>query len=364
MTWPFAAHSRPRALNLLMKTAVGPAYACASRINTENANSIQPCHYSVRPSLPEGRSSRSLPRQVDLDGNSTIESEHGELPSSTGLKAVRSRVSPSCQRPQRSAKFVLRFAPASKNIVLGDDKAEVTAKGCRCKRSSLTAGEFAVAVLMGTAIASWLHSFPAQAQGLQCSKVLRHQPEPDDGKVMIERICESNSRALHARKAGGVDGGQLVQIRVENNPKTALDPATRMEESLPCRACRWLPCQRDIPIGITIEKCECLDDHGNGTVKFRACSAQQAPTTLALANVLGPVRERGRSKPQSTKTASPCRISARRERYGLSTIFRIASRTSSAILRPDRRGHAQCVEFFLVEVNSGSLLCVSLYRTC
>src|SRR5262249_18008523 len=50
-------------------------------------------------------------------------------------------------------------------------------------------------------------------RALHCSKLLCHQPEPDDGKVMIERVCEPNSRALHDRKAGGVDGGQLVQIR-------------------------------------------------------------------------------------------------------------------------------------------------------
>ena len=44
----------------------------------------------------------------------------------------------------------------------------------------------------------------------------------------------------------------------------------------------FLPCQRDIPIGVAIEKCECLDDDGNGTVKLRACPAQQIPLLSRL----------------------------------------------------------------------------------
>ena len=74
-------------------------------------------------------------------------------------------------------------------------------------------GKIVLGLLLVMAIAPWLHSVPAQARALQCPRLLCHQPEPDDGKVMIERICEPNSHALHDRKAGGVDGGQLVQIR-------------------------------------------------------------------------------------------------------------------------------------------------------
>ena len=36
-------------------------------------------------------------------------------------------------------------------------------------------------------------------------QLLCHQPKPDNGKVVIERICKPNSRALHDRKAGGID---------------------------------------------------------------------------------------------------------------------------------------------------------------
>ena len=43
---------------------------------------------------------------------------------------------------------------------------------------------------------------------------LCHQPEPDDGEMMIERVCKPNSRALHDRKARGIDGRQFVQIRM------------------------------------------------------------------------------------------------------------------------------------------------------
>jgi len=35
---------------------------------------------------------------------------------------------------------------------------------------------------------------------------LAHQPEPDHGKVMIKRVCKSNSRTLHDGKAGGIHG--------------------------------------------------------------------------------------------------------------------------------------------------------------
>src|SRR6516225_12265607 len=118
----------------------------------------------------------------------------------------------------------------------------------------------------------------------QCSQLLCHQPEPDDGKVMIERICEPNSRALHGRKAGSVEGGQLVQIRASKIfPR--LFQVAQLAWKNPYRAGlvdSFLPCQRDIPTGVTIEKCECLDDYGNGTVKFRAHSAQQLPLLSRL----------------------------------------------------------------------------------
>src|SRR5262249_13302729 len=159
-----------------------------------------------------------------------------------------------------------------------------TAKRCRCKRSSLTAGELAVAVLMGGRSLPGCTPFRLKLRALQCSKLLCHQPKPNDGKVMIERVCEPNSRAPHDRKAGGVDGGQLVQIRASKIVPRLLQIA-QLAWKNPYRAGLvdgFLPCQRDIPIGVTIEKCECLDDHGNGTVKFRACPAQQLPLLSRL----------------------------------------------------------------------------------
>ena len=145
-------------------------------------------------------------------------------------------------------------------------------------------GKIVLGLLLVMTIASWLHSVPAQPRAFQCSQLLCHQTEPDDGKVMIERICEPNSRALHDRKAGGVDGGQLVQIRASKIfPR--LFQVAQLAWKNPYRAGlvdSFLPCQRDISIGVTIEKCECLDDYGNGTVKFRAHSAQQLPLLSRL----------------------------------------------------------------------------------
>src|SRR4051812_49531252 len=42
--------------------------------------------------------------------------------------------------------------------------------------------------------------------------VLRHEPETNHGKVMIEGVCKADSRTLHDRKAGRIDGGELVQF--------------------------------------------------------------------------------------------------------------------------------------------------------
>jgi hypothetical protein len=119
---------------------------------------------------------------------------------------------------------------------------------------------------------------------LQRSQLLCHQPESDDGKVVIERICEPDSRTLHDRKAGGIDGGQLVQVRASKVFPRLLQVARLARKNPYCAGFvdGFLPCQRDIPIGVAIEKCECLDDDGNGTVKLRACPAQQIPLLSRL----------------------------------------------------------------------------------
>ena len=101
---------------------------------------------------------------------------------------------------------------------------------------------------------------------------------------MIERVCKPDSRALHDGKAGGIDGRQLVQIRASKVLPRLLQVA-QLARKNPYHAGfvdSFLLCQRDIPIGVTIEKCECLDDDGNGTVKLRACPAQQIPLLSRL----------------------------------------------------------------------------------
>ena len=109
--------------------------------------------------------------------------------------------------------------------------------------------------------------------------LLCHYPKADDGKVMIERICDPNLRALHNREAGGIHGGQLVQIRAPKIFPRVLQVA-RLARKNPHGAelvdC-FLPCQRDIPIGISIEKRERLDDDGNGSVELCACPEQPVP---------------------------------------------------------------------------------------
>jgi hypothetical protein len=68
---------------------------------------------------------------------------------------------------------------------------------------------------------------------LQRSQLLHHQPEPDIGKVVIERICAPDSRAPLDRKAGGIDGGQLVQIRASKVFPRLLQVA-RLTRKNPC----------------------------------------------------------------------------------------------------------------------------------
>src|SRR6266849_6884515 len=114
--------------------------------------------------------------------------------------------------------------------------------------------------------------------------LLRHQPEPDHGKVMIERVCKTNSRALHDRKTGGIDGRQLMQVRTSKVLPRLLQIAQLAGKDFRGAGLidGFFPRQRHVPVGVAIEKCERLDDNGNGGVKLRARSVQQVPLLPCL----------------------------------------------------------------------------------
>jgi hypothetical protein len=38
------------------------------------------------------------------------------------------------------------------------------------------------------------------------NELLSHQPKPDDGKMVIECVCEADSRPLHDGETGGING--------------------------------------------------------------------------------------------------------------------------------------------------------------
>ncbi len=102
--------------------------------------------------------------------------------------------------------------------------------------------------------------------------------------MVIERVCKPNSRALHDREARRVDGRQFVQIRVAKVFPRLLQIAQLAGKDFYGAGLidRFSPRQRHVPVGVAIEKCECLDDNGNGGVKLRACSMQQIPLLARL----------------------------------------------------------------------------------
>src|SRR5215467_15390706 len=150
-----------------------------------------------------------------------------------------------------------------------------------------------------------------------------------------------------------------------------------MEESLPCWARRWLPSMSaGIPIGVTIEKCECLDDHRNGTVKFRACSRNSSHCSRAC-------ECRAIHAPPSTKPASlaasalvvnaivfdgpTLRLAVPDGNWdcGLGLEHDLSDRIADELCDTApraRRGHAQ--RDLPCGGKLGSLPCVSLYWSC
>ena len=116
------------------------------------------------------------------------------------------------------------------------------------------------------------------------SKLLCHQPEPDNGKVMIQGICKPNSGTLHDREAGSIDRRQFVQISASEVFPGLLQIAQLAgKEFYGVRPIDgFLPRQRHVSVSIAIKKCECLDDNGNGGVKLRAGSVQQLPLLSSL----------------------------------------------------------------------------------
>jgi hypothetical protein len=76
-----------------------------------------------------------------------------------------------------------------------------------------------------------------------------HHPKSDDRKVMIERVGKPYSRPLHDREAGGIDGGQFVQVSAPEIFPRSLQIAKvagkDVESARP--GYRILPRQRHIP---------------------------------------------------------------------------------------------------------------------
>ncbi len=106
-----------------------------------------------------------------------------------------------------------------------------------------------------------------------------HHPKSDDRKVMIERVGKPYSRTLHDREAGGIDGGQFVQVGTPEIFPRSLQitqvAGKDVESARPGH--RVFPRQRHIPVGVAIEKGKCLNDNRNGGVQPGAGRTQQVP---------------------------------------------------------------------------------------
>ena len=123
-----------------------------------------------------------------------------------------------------------------------------------------------------------------------------------------------------------------------------------------------LPRQRDLAVRVPIEEREGFDDDRNGSVKFGAGALQNVPLLPrgAVERITGEREGDPRSAIDENSPAlayqrsswtlscsiderfgSPSQIATNPPPEGLSTTFRIASRTTSAMLRPVRRAAAR-----------------------
>ena len=199
---------------------------------------------------------------------------------------------------------------------------------------------------------------PASSRNLLRSTGLCDQPEFDHGEVMVERICNSYSRALHDCKAGGVNRRKLAQLRAAKILPRLFQIAQLAGKNLDCPWLidRFSPRQSHITIGVPIEKRERLDDNRNRGVKLGAralqpfpllprphmkrslasASAMHAAPSIKIVPLRATVRRDCCRARSMSASALPSQIATGPATWGFSTTVRIASRTKSATLRPDR----------------------------
>jgi hypothetical protein len=77
---------------------------------------------------------------------------------------------------------------------------------------------------------------------------------------MIERVCYSNSRSLHDGETGGIYCRQLVQARASKVVPRLFQIAQLAGKDFYRVGLidGFFPCQRHVPVGVAIEKRECL----------------------------------------------------------------------------------------------------------
>src|SRR3989441_11360097 len=101
---------------------------------------------------------------------------------------------------------------------------------------------------------------------------------------MIEREGESDARALHDRKARGIDSRELVEILAPEILPRLLQITQLAGKNLGRAGLidRVLPCKRHVPVGVAFEEGECLDDDRHGSMKLCTGSLERIPLLAGL----------------------------------------------------------------------------------
>jgi hypothetical protein len=177
-------------------------------------------------------------------------------------------------------------------------------------------------------------------------------------KVVIERVRKPNPHSLHYCKAGRIDGRELVQVGAPKVGPRLFQVAQLAGKNSYCSVLIYSlsPRQRHVAVGVAIEECERFNDDRDRRVEFRARALQHVP--LLSRRRVQRIAQQRKSYPRPAidedRLSLPHQVSSwtlscsTDERLGspsqiptgpatgLRTILRIASRTKSATLRPDR----------------------------
>ena len=144
-----------------------------------------------------------------------------------------------------------------------------------------------------------------------------HHPKSDDRKVMIERVGKPYSRTLHDREAGGIDGGQFVEVGTPEIFPRSLQSRRSQGRMLrvPGRATVSFHANATSLLALRSRKVNVSMTTGTEVCSLAPAARNRSHCSRACACSGSRDNARAIHAPPSTKTGSPCRITARRKRY-------------------------------------------------